>query len=569
MDWKRIPLAVLLCAVAAIAPPPAQAERTAGADGESDEPIVLEPRRLFAGNDGPPRPFILSKWDEMGEEERVPELSGPTAPFRDEVGVLENTESRVETLRSTSPLNITRRRRLTSRDMRGSTSTTAEPTVASDGRQMFVTCNWGAAVSHDAGRTFKFVNPFRALPGIPGQPFCCDQVALYVPNHDLFVWYLQYVGDAAKKTNTVRVAVLRGKDFKTNRWRVYSFTPKDFKGEGNEWFDYPALATSQEHLFVCTNVYRFVPKDKPSRSLVLRIPLSQLTQYSRLNYRYFSETKLLSFKPAVGAGKRMYLASHLTRNRLRVLTWNDGDADPKEWNATVQQWKRLFSGEAPRGGRPWLGRMDGRITAGWVAGPLVGFAWGASGDGSSSGRPYTHVRVALLDAEKPNIVRAQPHLFSPHFAYAYPAVAPTASNEIGIAVSFGGGLENPSKAVGQLAPPSRSHPRWEWHMKAAIHGKSTPEKNRWGDYMSIQPDPKSKWGWLAAGYVLDGGGRPEHTVLQLTWFELRRELDGWPWTFTDKGELEALRVLSESSTAQAKRAGVELQRKTVKKAKDD
>ena len=84
----------------------------------------------------------------------------------------------------------------------------AEPSVAKNGQYVLATYNWGAAVSTNGGGSFQFVDPKKALPNDYGG-FCCDQLALYEPSRNLWIWVLQYKSDQAGN-NAIRLAVAGG-----------------------------------------------------------------------------------------------------------------------------------------------------------------------------------------------------------------------------------------------------------------------------------------------------------------------------------------------------------------------
>ena len=105
------------------------------------------------------------------------------------------------------------------------------------------------------------------LPAIPNQPFCCDQVAIYDPAHDLMVWYLQYVRD--DNSNTGRLAVAQGNDIATSTVAFYDFTPQAI-GHSGEWFDYRKYVGDQ-FLYLTTNI---TTSPSFTRAVVLRLPLT-------------------------------------------------------------------------------------------------------------------------------------------------------------------------------------------------------------------------------------------------------------------------------------------------------
>ena len=101
------------------------------------------------------------------------------------------------------------------------TSTVNEPTGAASGRNIFVTGNWFATQSTDGGTNWSVVNPFTRFPSAAGG-FCCDQVVLYEPTRDIWIWILQYVESGG--SNIFRVAISRGSSF--GSWYYWDFSPR-------------------------------------------------------------------------------------------------------------------------------------------------------------------------------------------------------------------------------------------------------------------------------------------------------------------------------------------------------
>src|SRR5436305_10519811 len=97
-------------------------------------------------------------------------------------------------------------------DAATSTQTSAidEPTVAMAGNNVFVTGNWFASKSTNAGATWSLVDPFTALPSAAGG-FCCDQIVLYDPTRDIWIWILQY--SRSGTSNVFRIAISKGSSF--------------------------------------------------------------------------------------------------------------------------------------------------------------------------------------------------------------------------------------------------------------------------------------------------------------------------------------------------------------------
>lgn len=380
------------------------------------------------------------------------------------------------------------------------TSTVCEPSVAVRGQEVLYTANWFAAFSRDGGATFTYLNPYTTFPASSFGPFCCDQVAIYDPRHDLMIWFLQYVNDS--QGNIIRIAVSKGNDIAAQNWYYYDFSPQGVGNWSQQWFDYPELALGEKYLYVTTNV--FSTAGSFTRAVILRLPLAELSQYAGFQYSHYATQDVGSIRPVQGAGSTMYFGAHRSVASIRTFSWPENSANLTMDDVVVQQWRDSVRVAPGPDGRDWLGRADGRITAAWLSGDNIGFAWTASQDSQYA---YPHVRVAILNCSTKAIV-AQPHLWNPNFAYAYPAAAPNAAGIVGLAVHYGGNFLHPNHAVGTLAAPSASGP-WTWDLVEVARGDHGPTGNRWGDYLSVRPHGRHRSTWVATGFTLEGG--PQRT----------------------------------------------------------
>ena len=389
-------------------------------------------------------------------------------------------------------------RGLTDAETSGATSTVNEPSVASRGDEVLITGNWFAAFSTDAGASFTYVNPSNSFPSVSGG-FCCDQVAIYDSNHDLMAWFLQYISDANGE-NTIRLAVAHGADIPTQQWRYYDFTPQGIGGWNNEWFDYPDLAVGNDNLYITTNA--FSAAGSFTRSVILRIPLSELAAYQSLNLDSWDTTQHGSLRLSQGAGTTMYFASHNNAGSLRVFSWPEANTNITFDDVAVTVWP--ISGARPG----WTGRSDPRITAGWLSNGELGFGWTAS---AGSGFVHPHVRFAIIDISTMNVVN-EPHLWNQNFPFAYPAAAPNGSGRVGLGVHFG---NNPNHAVGVLnqavGPPV-------WQLEDTATSTHSPSANTWGDYAAVRPHGTDPDAWVATGYALDGGPNRQDIVTRYIHF---------------------------------------------------
>ena len=151
------------------------------------------------------------------------------------------------------PVVLSRNISLDSQRIGGGTSTVGEPNVANKGRRIFFSGNWYASKSQDRGQTWDPVSPYSTLPPANGG-FCCDQSLIYEQSRDVLVWVLQYREQSG--TNTLRLAVNPGATLADSDWYWWDFQPVGVNSSWTgEWFDYNHVATSDNYLYVGTNVF--------------------------------------------------------------------------------------------------------------------------------------------------------------------------------------------------------------------------------------------------------------------------------------------------------------------------
>jgi hypothetical protein len=212
------------------------------------------------------------------------------------------------------------------------TSTVNEPTAAASGNNIFVTGNWFASQSTDDGANWSLVNPFTRFPAAAGG-FCCDQVVIYEPSRDIWIWILQYIKQ--NKTNIFRVAVCRGASF--GSWYYWDFSPTALNAAWTDmWFDYPDAAVSSNHLYITFNAF----SDAGSwlRAFVFKLPLDTLRDATSLAYQWWSTTTHGSLRLTQGATGSMFFASHNGGRQLRVFGWPDGSNSIGTIDVTVSPW---------------------------------------------------------------------------------------------------------------------------------------------------------------------------------------------------------------------------------------
>ena len=370
------------------------------------------------------------------------------------------------------------------------TGTVNEPSVAASSSTVFVTGNWFASRSTDRGLTWTPLDPFTEFPSSPSR-FCCDQVVLYSKKHRRWIWFLQYETDNTG-SNIARIATSRTGAPST--WTWWDIRPSDLDPTwtGN-WFDFPDVAETVEHLWISCNVFR---RDEWKRSVVIRIPWTDLDASDPLQHQLWSSPTLAAPRLVSGATDTMWFGTvALTAGALEVFSWSDSSSTLSNTTVNVAPWNARNYVSAGPGGAPWLNRADDRITGAWLSAGTVGFAWSAA---SRPGRPHPYIRCVRLDTSDLHVVD-EPDLWSENGAWAYPAIAPNLQGDAGMTAFFGGPT-HPAHAVGRLDSATV-----KWRMTITATSTHGPSKGKWGDYLTCRPHPTKRTAWIASGFTLNGG----------------------------------------------------------------
>lgn len=380
------------------------------------------------------------------------------------------------------------------------TGTVGEPSAAASRTGMFITGNWYASRSLDAGKTWTFIDPFTQFPQDRGM-FCCDQLVLWAPEQRLWIWLLQY--SKSGTTNIFRVAV--SSDALT--WHTWEVTPTDVDPKWKSaWFDYPDMALSNGHLWISFNQYGST--NQWLRGTVMRYPLDALSELAAgatvtLVREHWYSPDHGSLRFVIGADDTMWWASNdVAAQMLHVFAWPDEGASVESWAVAVDSWDDSDFDSTSPDGTPWLSRCDDRVTGGWrvpargSTSARLGWLWTS---GRMANRPNPFVRAVTL-AEADLSIVAQPDLWSPNGAWAYPAAAPNARGRVGLSAFYGSSGDFPTHCVGVLDNAGTS-----WTTKRTAASTHAPSDGKWGDYITIQPHPRRPTGWVASGFTLQGG----------------------------------------------------------------
>jgi hypothetical protein len=376
-----------------------------------------------------------------------------------------------------------------------SSSVINEPAHASNGKYVFFTGNWYAARSANSGTSYSYIDPTADFPD-----FCCDQDVIQDPARNLIIWFRQGIADAAGK-NLIKLSVSTdgGVTFAT-----YTLAPTNFDPAlTNQWLDYPHMATSNNYLYLTSNIYN--SSDAATGKILVRIPLAQLALGAAINTLSWKEGPSPTFTPVQGATTAMYLGSAVSSaGSFKVYTQLESQTTLSNVTKTIPAFtatSRNGKCLVPNGRNP-CGRSDSRVTAGWVAKGVIGFFWNVKEGG---GFTYPYINAATF-RESDKAVLGRPLLFNQNFAFHYGAAAPNSRGDIGIACLIAGGNQGyPKFLVGADDDYVTA-----WTIITAISstnwGFSGGGGEGAGDYLRVRAHNPASTIWTASGYY--GLGNP-------------------------------------------------------------
>ena len=401
---------------------------------------------------------------------------------------------------------------------------TGEPNAANSGGTVFATGNWWAAISVNGGQTFQYVDPYAMFPASYGG-FCCDQMTVYDPSRDIFIWSLQYISSAPSGIgrNIFRIAAARPADALQGNWWYWDFTSAD----NTEW-DFPGLCLSNDFVYYFTNRGTY-NSGSVNDSWVFRFPLDPISTGAGFNYGFvdFGANGInnLSWRCATGARDIVYFAAHNTTSQIRIMRWpeNSGSLNWNDVNLSAA-WPNSTRSCPTPDSHDWCSFDDGRIKTGWVGRGMIGFMWNASAGGSFA-VPYVEA-VRVNESDRAYLDR--PYIWSSTLAWQYPSAAPNARGDVGIVVHNSSSSRNPSFDLGIDDDYSRDAgygpPGWE--VTLVRQGTQGPTGNRWGDYFSVQSFAPNGLGWVATGQTMQGCGGAGCKETRYEIFGRERDLRG-------------------------------------------
>ncbi len=220
-----------------------------------------------------------------------------------------------------------------------------------------------------------------------------------------------------------------------------------------------------------------------------------------LTREQWTTTQHGSLRFVVGAGDTMWWASNdIDAGALHVFAWPDASAAVESWVVRVGAWNGDDYTAPGPANAAWLNRCDDRVTGGWrtagAGGARLGWLWSS---GRTANRPMPFIRAVTIDESSLRVV-AEPDVWSPTIAWAYPAAGSSRRGRVGLSAFFGSATQHPTHAVGILATDGLS-----WSTKRTAASTHSPLQGKWGDYVTVKPHPRRPTSLVATGFTMQGG----------------------------------------------------------------
>lgn len=361
-----------------------------------------------------------------------------------------------------------------------------EPSVAENGQTIMTTGNFWMSLSEDGGATFTTVNPTTIFPESYGG-FCCDQVLMYVPRHDLFVWLLQYRLDSSG-VNAIRIAVQSTQGVRESNgtaWTYWDFVNTTFAASG--MLDYNDMSFGSRFLYWSSSV------GGGANRYVVRVPLSELQAGGTVNFQYTSSTAAYWSHVTQNGSNGVYWAGHVDDSTLKVYSMMDGDGFYSWREVPINSWPNDTISSIAADGSDWLQDASWKtyVRAAAVQGNSAWFAWNAS---AGSGFPQPHVQIVRINTDTYTL-ESQMQIWNPDFAFAYPYFEMNTEGQLGMIVAFGGGSFDSSSGVGVWGDFVIYYPRL-----------SSASRTNYGHYHTSRRSGSDPMRWVGTGYIRESDG---------------------------------------------------------------
>lgn len=366
-----------------------------------------------------------------------------------------------------------------------------EISSSENGQTIMMTANNWMSLSEDGGGSFSNINPTTVFPQDDGG-FCCDQVVVYVPRIDMFVWLLQYWSGADGK-NRLRLAAQTTPEVRSSNgtaWTYWDFVSDIFDTRSS--LDYNDIGVGENSLW-------WTSQNGTGR-VVVRIPLSEIAAKGTINFAYTGGTDALWSHLTQNATNTVYWAGHVSNSELRVFSMRDGDGFYSWRSVTVNSWPNGTNSMACPDKTDWMTFESWKhyVFGNALQRGNVWFSWLASAGGNF---PQPHVQMVRINPSTWTL-QEQVQIWNPTIAFLDAHLSTNSQGELGMEVAFGGGGFYPSSSVGVWGDFVVYYPRL-----------STRCVQRWGDYNHSRRAASNGMEWVAGGYTNETNSSGNNIVI--------------------------------------------------------
>lgn len=355
---------------------------------------------------------------------------------------------------------------------------------------IMITGNVFMALSEDSGATFSNINPTTIFPQSDGG-FCCDQVVVYVPRIDMFVWLMQYRSSGGK--NRLRMAAQTTAEVRSSNgtaWTYWDFVSDIF--DTNSSLDYNDVSFGENNLY-------WTSQNGTGR-VVVRIPLTEIAAKSTIHFGYTGGTDALWSHLTQNATNTVYWAGHVNSSEMRVYSMRDGDGFYSWRSVTVNSWPNGTNTTTCPDGTDWMTFESWKhyVFGNTLQRGSIWFSWLAAAGG---GFPKPHVQMVRINPSTWTR-EEQVQIWNPTIAFQDAYLSTNNQGELGMTVAFGSGGFNPSNSVGVWGDFVVYYPRL-----------STRCVQRWGNYNHSRRATVNGNDWIGAGYTNETNSSGSNIVI--------------------------------------------------------
>jgi hypothetical protein len=406
---------------------------------------------------------------------------------------------------------------------------TQEPMAANGGQMVLATGNTWAQLSNDSGQTWPSsltLNPATRAP--KGDTVCCDQLAYSVErgDHTVFFWLVQDncatvqcgAGSPTKENALTLFVFKNGEKLLAGNACKVVLKPSNY-GIKNAWFDFNKMSATNKFLYLATDVVTL--KGGSAGVEIVRFQLDKLDDRDCKPGRHLAWhlKNGQSLAPVEHANSTMYFAEHINGppskgDELRIFSVDDSSTKLAQVDRDINNYApdSRGAGRCPSpDGNDTCQRFNDRQTVGFRSGKAVGWMWTAPQDSQFA---FPHVRVAVFKTKGLRLA-AEHAIYSPDFAWTYPAVGVNKRGEIGVVIYKMGGGAFPSAHAFIVKHPKDDS---EWssiglHLLATSQ-TSTFRPNTWGDYASVHAYSGCPNTFISTAWSIQKSGTEDRVV----WF---------------------------------------------------